>query len=265
VTDLRRVVGVLVCAALTAGCSSGASPSAVTSSAPAADGTASPTATAAALATATPDPAILTLTDEEALDAGTYRVDLDRVAGTRNAYPSVLITVPDGWNHGGWLVNRPRSDHAVPPVSIQFWDVVMAYGHPCQWKGTAFVPGSTVDALADALAGVPVRNPSEPIDVTLGGYAGKYLEWSVPADQEFDAEGNAVGCDSSGESNDFLSWTGKGMASTRYHQGTGQVDRVWILDVEGTRLVIDAFYMPYATDEERAELTAVIESIRFEP
>jgi len=177
----------------------------------------------------------------------------------------VLITVPDGWNHGGWLVNRPRSGHDVAPISIQFWDVQMVYGHPCQWEGTGVVVGHAVDQLAEALADVPVRNATAPTDVTVGGFSGKYLEWSVPADQEFDADGNAVGCDSSGEFTDFLSWTGKGMASTRYHQGPGQIDRVWILDVEGTRLVIDAFYMPYATAEERQQLTEVVESIRFEP
>ena len=36
------------------------------------------------------------------------------------------------------------------------------------------------------------------------------------------------------------------------------------LEVEGTRLVIDAFSMPYATAEELAELTEVVEAIRFE-
>jgi hypothetical protein len=38
----------------------------------------------------------------------------------------------------------------------------------------------------------------------------------------------------------FESWTGDGTAGTdRYQQGPGQIDRLWILDVEGRRLVID--------------------------
>jgi len=224
------------------------------------------TPVASPTASASPDATIPTLTDEDALDPGTYRIDLDRVLGGADEYPSVVITVPDGWHHREWLVNRPRSGHDIPPVSIQFWDVQLIYGHPCQWKGTTFLPGPTTDDLADALVDVPLRNASDPTDVTLGGYSGRYLEWSVPADQEFDADGAAVGCDADIDVRipEFRSWLGRD-TSTRYQQGPGQVDRLWIMDLDGTRLVIDAFSMPYATAEERAELTEVIESIRFEP
>jgi hypothetical protein len=48
------------------------------------------------------------------------------------------------------------------------------------------------------------------------------------------------------------------------YQGPGQVDWLSILDIDGARLVIDAFSMPSATSEEREELLAVVESIRFE-
>lgn len=44
----------------------------------------------------------------------------------------------------------------------------------------------------------------------------------------------------------------------------GQVDRLWILNVEGARLVIDAFVMPAATTGDRTELQNVVESIVFE-
>jgi hypothetical protein len=40
---------------------------------------------------------------------------------------------------------------------------------------------------------------------------------------------------------------------------------LWILDVEGRRLVIDANYMPGATEQDHAELAKVINSITFEP
>jgi hypothetical protein len=71
-------------------------------------------------------------------------------------------------------------------------------------------------------------------------------------------------CDADGAEHDFKSWTGKGWAYNRYHQGPGQVDRLWILDIDGARLVIDAFSMPSATAAEREELLNVVESIRFE-
>ena len=134
--------------------------------------------------------------------------------------------MPDGWHHGGWLVTKPRVGEDVASVSVQFWEVQYLYGHPCQWDGTQFNPGDTVDELADALTGIPMRNATEPTQVTIGGYSGKYVEWTVPSDLEFDEEGNAVGCDDRYGPADFVSWTGRGMASNRYHQGAGQVDRV---------------------------------------
>jgi hypothetical protein len=85
----------------------------------------------------------------------------------------------------------------------------------------------------------------------------RYLEWSVPQDMEF------ADCDADGGEHYFESWVG-GNGGDRYHQGPGQVDRLWILDVDGARLVIDGFDMPFATDAERRELLDVVASIRFE-
>jgi len=61
----------------------------------------------------------------------------------------------------------------------------------------------------------------------------------------------------------FESWTGRGWATDRWQQGPGQVDRLWILNVNGKRLVIDANYLPSATRRQRKELDRVVHSIRF--
>lgn len=88
------------------------------------------------------------------------------------------------------------------------------------------------------------------------------LEWSVPADIDFST------CDEDVSVGDhpFRSWTAVegSWASDRYQQGPGQVDRLWILDVDGQRLVVDAMYMPSSDAKDRAELWQVMESIRFE-
>ena len=193
-----------------------------------------------------PQPTTITfISTAQDLSAGTYRID-------DGDFPPYLLTVPDGWHYGDGLVNRPRPGQEVPPVSIQFWaGVEHVYAHPCQWLATQFAAGPTVDDLAEALADQPLRNATEPVDVTLDGYAGKYLELSVPSDIDFSE------CDVDEGQGRFFSWDG------RYHQGPGQVDRLWILDVDGSRLVIDAFQMPYSTAEERAEQQAVVDSIDF--
>ena len=97
----------------------------------------------------------------------------------------------------------------------------------------------------------------------LAGFRGKYLELSVPTDINFDEarEGLALfpHCDEA----TFQSWTANGWSGDRYQQRPGQVDRIWILDVDGERLVVDAFYLAEATPEDRAELERVVDSIRF--
>ena len=42
-------------------------------------------------------------------------------------------------------------------------------------------------------------------------------------------------------------WNPSG-TTDRFQQGAGQVDRLWILDVEGRRLLIDATYVPGSTN-----------------
>jgi hypothetical protein len=42
-------------------------------------------------------------------------------------------------------------------------------------------------------------------------------------------------------------------------------DRLWILGVDGARVVVDAFDFPGASDEDRAELRAIVESVQIDP
>jgi hypothetical protein len=202
------------------------------------------------------EPATILGHTELELDAGTYMWVLDRPG---IEFPPIRFTVPDGWGSGGRFTYRIRPGIGETPVAMQFWDVGKLYGHPCKWRGTLFDPGPTVDDLAAAIVDIPLRDAIQPSDVTLGGYSGKYLEWSVPADIDFSD------CDMDGGEHFFESWIGDptGWDGDRYHQGPGQVDRLWILDIDGVRFVIDAFSMPSATDPERAELVKVVESIGF--
>lgn len=202
-------------------------------------------------------PATLTVGRErEVLDAGTYVADLASRSAPAKRFPKVLITVPDGWaNDRGW---------SLAPLGyitgVMFWDVVDVYAHPCQWQGPRVHPGPTVDDLVAALMAQPLRNATEPVDVTIDGYHGKRLEWSVPIDIAF------TDCDvrDPGGEPTFESWTATGWSTDRYQQGPGQIDRLWILDVGGARLVIDAQFMPEATEQQVAELMQVVETLRFE-
>lgn len=255
---LVRVSSLVLGAGLAAGCAS--APTATQPAGPSVPPTIAATGAATPASVATPSPKPTTPTiglGDQALSAGTYRVDLAAAPTVLDSdYPTLQATVPEAWNSvGGWLFNHLRA--AGLSVAVQFWKVDQVYGHPCQWSGTLFQPGPTVDDLAKALGDRPVRKATAPIDVTVDGYAGKYLEWSVPADAEFSK------CDTDAGTHYFESWIGPGDGD-RYQQGPGQLDRLWILDVDGSRLVIDGFSMVNSTPEDIEQLMSVIKSIKFE-
>ncbi len=56
----------------------------------------------------------------------------------------------------------------------------------------------------------------------------------------------------------------RGFAAHPYTHGMGQHQTIYILDVDGTRQVIDAMYLPGASAEDRAEQDQIVASIRFE-
>ena len=72
------------------------------------------------------------------------------------------------------------------------------------------------------------------------------------------------GCDTQDNGHkDFVSWTGS-LGGERYQQVAGQVDQLWVLDVNGQRLVVDATHSPNATAADQAELKDMVASIQFE-
>jgi hypothetical protein len=195
------------------------------------------------------------------LKAGTYAFAFPLLDAPGKPFPKVVIVVPNGWvSYKSFavqsLVGTPRQ------LVVSFWNVVDVYANGCHWLGPMIDPGPTVDGLAAVLAARPLRSATAPVAVSLGGYEGEYLAWSVPADIHFSSCDRGPG-DTTGF---FESWTGNGTGGTdRYQQAPGQVDRLWILDVEGQRLVIDAGSLPGATKQDRAEQTKVVDSITFEP
>lgn len=187
------------------------------------------------------------------LSAGVHVLDLvarEHPPGSGPKHlPRIAITLPSGWfNYDGWGMNDGGT------LVVSFWDVAKVYPTGCKWRSKPMVnPGRTVDGLARALATRPLRHASKPRSVALDGFRGKYLSWSVPKALDL----------SSCDQGYFESWTARGWASDRYQQGPGQADRLWILDVKGQRLLIDASSEPWATRKQRAELDRIVHSIKF--
>ena len=109
---------------------------------------------------------------------------------------------------------------------------------------------------------------SPPKDVTIYGYRGKHLQLTVP-DLPLEGEGDdrrLTGC----VDGNLKSWvaaidTEPGDAFYGYNGEPGRTEEFWILDVDGTRLVIEANWSLASPRKDLAELRAILDSIRIEP
>jgi hypothetical protein len=178
--------------------------------------------------------------------------------------PLVRVTIPaSGWIYdpevsgsalikGDQAENLPEAAMLVMPTRAGIY----VYGDPCRYESTTpDTPVSTADEVTAALAAQASRDASDPVDVTVGGYPGKSIILHVPDDAVFAdcEEGEFAMFRVDGE-------TGPG----RYSQGPGQVDELWILDVDGAIVIIDAMYRPDTAAELVEEMRAIAESATFE-
>ena len=140
--------------------------------------------------------------------------------------------------------------------------------------------GPTVDDLAIALSQLaPFEVTAPPTDVALFGYQGKHLELTVPdlPSTDFSGRNDAQFTDCvDGEIHSWispindLSFGLLGHSSPppghfQAYQTPGQTEEFWILDVDGTRVVLVSFDTPNAPADDIAERDAIFDTIRMEP
>jgi len=189
------------------------------------------------------------------LEPGTYFIDPDSDPSTPLR---VVYEVPEGWSQWFGAIKFAGDGH----VAINITTVVNLVRHGCRDHSWADPPvGPSVDDLAVALADLaPFRVTSAPKNVTMDGYRGKHLELTAPDLHDFSrcVDGN------------LSSWVapidvaeGEGGAFHGYN--AEPVEEFWILDVDGTRLVIETTYSPATHPEDVAEMRAILDSIRIEP
>ena len=134
------------------------------------------------------------------------------------------------------------------------------YTGGCHWRNTALDPpvGPTVDDLATALNAQAGPGASPPTDVDVGGHLGKKVELSIPANLDVST------CDSDGTFPIFGRWNAGSNGAAPWTYGNGQHNTVYIVDVDGSRQVIDTMYLPGTSAAERAEIDQIVASIHFE-
>ena len=175
------------------------------------------------------------------LEPGLYGVTT--FSGTKATF-----TIPAGWR------GPPASGFAVLKEGagiLSFWQPVNVYADPCS-AGSLPSPsvGPTVDDLVAALAAQPVTETTEPTPVSIDGIGGQRIDYDVDVD--------AASC-----SGDLWLWRDADGGDRTENED--QLNELFILDVAGSRIVINLSYSPGMSAADRAELQRVFESIRIEP
>ncbi len=178
------------------------------------------------------------------LDAGRYVLSIDGLAAAR-LLP--VLSVPEGYKASGATGVRTNDFDRY----VWVWDVNSVFTHPCD--ASAEPVGPSVADLANALAAQQLRASTDPVPVTVGGYDGLYVELSVPDDVD----------DSACADSDFSLWPGRGQSDVR--EILGQVDMVWIVDVDGQRITFDAVHTPDLSPDKVAELKNIVTTATFTP
>ena len=152
-------------------------------------------------------------------------------------------------------------------VTVNFADVENLTVDACTDHDPLDPPvGPTVDDLAAALAVLPpFEIASPPSDVTAFGYSGKHLEIAVPASLPWKViAGTPLFTDC--YQGVLRTWIDPELSYAFYgYTAPGDMEEFWILDVEGTRVVIAALRSANASVEMLAEQQAILDSIVIEP
>jgi hypothetical protein len=197
------------------------------------------------------------------LEPGTYVIDPDADPSTPIR---VVYEIPaEGWSQ--WIGAAKFSEDGHVGLSITTVTNLVRQG--CRDHRWVEPPvGPSVDDLTAALTDLaPFRVTSPPQDVSIYGFRGTYLELTVP-NLPAERQGDSVrftGC----VDGTLKSWvapidTEPGDAFYGY-TGPGYTEEFWILDVEGTRLMIAAGRSPDSPPQDVEEMRAILGSIRIAP
>jgi hypothetical protein len=242
---------------------------------------ASPRAAASPSAAPSPTPATSTTSGPPARDstAKPYPtfVAVPAPGGSTRLVPAgstsvrLEVTLPDGWARASASMYLTPTGTAPIGLSISAWTVEHVNLFPCRWTTPAFSDelfDRTAEGQAQALAAWWGQDPNAPFSsnatiapiatkpraTSIRGYPAWYVEVLVPSVFDFSQ------CDGG----QLVLWqTADG--DVRYALGPGEVDRLWVVDVHATPIVIDAGLPVMASSTEEAPLQRIVDSIAIEP
>jgi len=176
-----------------------------------------------------------------------------RYGMTANGYPDMphaVVEAPKGFsNFGGWtLFDEGLDEDAGEFAGMGYWTISQVFRDPCV---VDFVEvGNSLQEVAEALQEQERSLVTAPVPVTIDGYQGVYLELQMPNDIDL------------GECGQYDVWLSD-PSGGRNMQAPGQLDRNWILDVEGDVVVLQVTASPGVPKAAREQLTGMVESVDF--
>jgi hypothetical protein len=168
----------------------------------------------------------------------------------------IEVTVPDGYKtfDGFPVIAVDKVDGTTGPDGgalalgwTNFW--VGLNSDPCLQVGHVqpdIAVGPTVEDFVNAVVAHPELNVTQPTDAELGGHQGKFFTLTGPSD--------ISGCDN------WRPWD-----PGFFVQGEDNIWDVWVMDVDGFRVLTVTEYFPGTPDQVKSELRDIAESIRFVP
>ncbi len=190
-------------------------------------------------------------------------------AGQTSVWLQVSFPERWQWASDGLLFNVAGPGQA--SMAFGAWSLMHVNVFPCRWSANVFADEDlmrTAVGQAQALSswwgqdpGMPPNSNSRiaplattPRQTTIGGFPAWYTETLIPTSLDL------ATCDGG----QLILWhTSEGQV--RSSLGQGELIQLWVVDVEGEVIVIDASTFPAGSPEDTAELEAIVSSIFIEP
>lgn len=173
---------------------------------------------------------------------------LGMTANGRPDAPWAVVEVPENFSTiDGWVLfdEDPRGGGGVG-----YWTVSGVVRDPCAAEDDIVGVGTTVEDLTASFLKQQGTRVTAPVPATVDGYRGLTLELHVPRDIDF-----AV-CPT------YDVWVSD-PAGGRHLDCPGDFDRLWILDVEGSVVVLTVAAGPETPKSALVRLTNMVQSAEF--
>jgi hypothetical protein len=188
--------------------------------------------------------------DPQSLQAGRYGL----TANGSQGQPLAVVNLPSGMSSvGSFAVGVYPQGSLTQYHALSYWTVAGVYADPCGKRGGLVPIGPSVADLVAALAAQDLTRTTEPQPVTIDGHRGLQLDLIAADNVTYEKCTEAH----------FDVWDST-PGGGRYLQAPGQLLRLRVLDVDGSRVVVETSAVPGTDAVGLAEMDRLAQTVTFE-